>query len=100
MNNAKAAKNPTRGGGNGGKVCSLHHIDDEDYEDITPAPKKPEPEKAETVEESSAEKKEDAPASSANNLLGHAELKEDKPNEDMTSYRKGLFKRKKDDNEK
>ena len=97
--NAKAAKNPSRTGNNG-KVRSLHHIDDEDYEDITPAPKKAEPEKAETVEEDSAEKKEDAPSDKANNLLGHAELKEDKPNEDMSTYRKGLFKRKKDDKEK
>ena len=96
--NAKAEKNPERSG-SGKKVRSLHHIDDEDYEDITPVQNKPK-EETPAVEKEPEAKEESAQEGAANNLLGHAELKEDKPHDDMTSYRKGLFKRKKDDNEK
>ncbi len=97
--NAKAAKNPERQG-SGKKVRSLHHIDDEDYEDITPTQNKPNEEKTETEEKPSEETYVESSSDTANNLLGHAELKEDNPHDDIKSYREKFRKKKKDDNEK
>ena len=91
--NEKASKAPERPKSNQ-KVRSLHHIDDDDYEDITP---KASEKKSESVEKE-AEKTEDADkAEKTNNLLGGATMKEDNTAENMQSYREKFRKNKKDD---
>lgn len=78
------------------KVRSLHHIDDEDYEDITPTPaKKSEESKTEKSEDS--DKTTDGTEQKPNNLLGEATLKEDNTSENMESYRDKIRKKKKDE---
>ncbi len=78
------------------KVRSLHHIDDDDYEDITPTPaKKSEESKVEKSEDS--DKTTDEGEQKPNNLLGEATLKEDNTSENMESYRDKIRKKKKDD---
>lgn len=71
------AKNPPkkRSGGSGAKVRSLHHIDDDDYED-TPAPAQPKAKKNESAEtESEASEKNDSP-------IERAPLKKDEGKKD------------------
>ena len=78
---AKAPKTPAREP-SGKKVRSLHYIDEEDFEDVSAkekSEKNAEQESAENTED--AEKSEDSAAEDTqkSNLLGHAPLKEDKP---------------------
>ena len=78
---AKAPKTPAREP-SGKKVRSLHYIDEEDFEDVSAkekSEKSAEQESAENTED--AEKSEDSAAEDTqkSNLLGHAPLKEDKP---------------------
>lgn len=71
------AKNPPkkRSGGSGAKVRSLHHIDDDDYED-TPAPAQPKAKKNESAEtEPEASEKNDSP-------IERAPLKKDEGKKD------------------
>ncbi len=85
----------------GKKVRSLHHIDDEDYEDITPQPKSKKP-IVETSEEESVEalgpdKKEET---ANKGIIGQAQMKEDNPRSEMDAYREKFRKKKKDKEDK
>ncbi len=76
------------------KARSLHHIDDDDYEDITPAPaKNSKNAEAEKISED-GEKVADEDEQKPNNLLGEAALKEDNTSENMQSYREKIRKKK------
>ncbi len=83
-------KNPTPRASGGKPVRSLHHIDDDDYEDITPAPAK----KAEKTEDIAEETKKADQTEEKGKLLNMAPLKEDKPEKKEKKEKKS----KKDDN--
>ena len=70
----KAPKNPERQF-NGPKKKSLHYIDADDYDDVTPQAKEKKPES----EEKSEEAEKPATEEKKNELLGHAQMKEYDP---------------------